>query len=343
MEIRSKYPALAVMLLTVLSSCGNKEEKTVKAVPSKVIVHEISTSHQKQELVYSGTIEPDNVAQIGFAVPGIVKHISVQEGQKITKGQLLASLDASEYVNALAIADAGYEQAVDMYNRLDGLYKKGSLPEKDFIDIKTKLAQAKANKSINAKHIADSKLYAPMSGIITVKSIEQGSTAAPGIPAFTIIKTDQVYAKVAVPESEVGSLKMGTTVDIFVPTLKKTFKGKISIINPQADAVSKTYSVKVRLANVDGSLLPGMLAQTKIGTGKMIDQISIPTKAIMQDADGLTYVFVANENKKAIRTRVTIGNALGNNELLIQNGLLKGQKVIISGQSNLRDGADISL
>lgn len=151
MKLISKSVSL-VILVAVLISCG-KEEKKSEATSVKVEVLQVSKSNYSQSLAYSGTLEPENTAQVGFSVPGVINNIAVQEGQTIREGQLLASIDATEYSNALTIATAGLEQAEDMYKRLNELYEKGSLPAKDYVDIKTKVEQAKANKSINAKRI----------------------------------------------------------------------------------------------------------------------------------------------------------------------------------------------
>jgi len=327
----------------LVAGCASQEVKTPQQTTVKVNVLKIQREDQQQELSYSGTIEPDNTAEIGFAVPGIVNNITVEEGQVVKQGQLLASIDATEYSNALAIASAGLEQAQDMYNRLNDLYEKGSLPAKDYIDIKTKLAQAKANKLISAKHIADSRLYAPITGIVTAKKIERGSTAAPGIPSFTIVKTDMVYAKAAVPESEVGALKHGTQAVVFIPTLNDSISGKVTIINPQADATSRTYAVKIKLPNNNGHLLPGMLADIKMNTSNKVSVISIPATAVMKDADGVNYVFVVNGQQKATRKRITVGALTGKNEVVITTGLMGGEQVVIAGHTNLKDGTAVSL
>lgn len=326
---------------SVVMGCGAKKEEEVKAVPQKVTVYQVNTAEQPQVLSFSGTIEPENIAQVGFAVPGVINHIAVEEGQYVQQGQLLASIDATEFSNALAIANAGLEQAEDMYRRLNGLYEKGSLPAKDYIDIKTKVAQAKAQKSISAKHIGDSKLYAPMSGIVSGKMIERGSAAAPGVPAFTLVKTDMVYMRVSVSESEVGAVKPGTAASIFIPTLQETLEGKISIVNPQADAVSKTYSVKIKLPNKNGYLLPGMIAEAKISTGRNVNTITVPARAVVRDADDITYVFVASQQKKAVRKRITASALSGKNEVVVSDGLQQGDQVIIGGQTRLKDGVPV--
>jgi RND family efflux transporter MFP subunit len=341
-----KTAYILLLLIPVLQviSCNSKAEKNTTApLIQKVSVQTVKKIDQSQVLTYSGTIEPCNTAQVGFAVPGVINNVAVQEGQFVNKGQLLATIDATEYINALAIANASLEQAEDMYRRLNELYQKGSLPEKDYIDIKTKLAQTRANKTINAKRITDSRLYAPMAGIITAKQVERGSTAAPGVPAFTIIKTDLVYAKISVAENEIGSLKKGMQATIEVPTIHKTLSGKITIINPQADPTSKTYVVKAQLPNNGQELLPGMIANVKINTGNTQQRIVIPAKAVLRDADDITYVYVVDSHYKAIRKRITTTGITGNQEIIIQEGLNDGDSVIVKGQTKVKDGTTVQL
>lgn len=337
-QFAKSFPFICMILL---AGCAGQQEKEIKAEPIHVTVQPIRQTNQLQQLVYSGTIEAENTAQVGFSVAGVINNVAVQEGQFVKQGQLLVTIDDTEYSNALAIASAGLEQAEDLYNRLNELYGKGSLPAKDYIDIKTKLAQAKANKSINAKHIADSRLYAPMSGIITGKFIERGSTAAPGVPAFTIVKTDKVYAKIAVPESEVGNLKKSMQATVYIPTLHDSVTGPISIINPQADAASKTFSIKILLNNSRQQLLPGMLANIKINPGITENAITIPATAVVRDADDITYVYVVNAQNKAIRKRIIAGHITGKEEIIVTNGLQEGEKVVTAGQTRLKDGESV--
>ena len=339
--MRFKYQRIAAMALLCpfLTSCGKgKGAKETTAAPRAVTIQAVQTTGLQQSLFYSGTLEADNIVQLGFAVPGVVNQVAVQEGQRVHAGELLATIDATEYSNALVIANATLAQAEDLFQRLHSLYEKGSLPAKDYIEIKSRVEQARANKNLAAKRLADCRLYAPMPGIITVKAAERGSTAAPGVPAFTLSKTDQVYARITVPESEVGALKQGQEAQVVIGTLQDTLKGKISIINPQADNTTHTYSVKIRLSNGDGRLLPGMLSEVTIGNGRSFDAIVIPAKAVVRDADNITYVFVANEQRTAVRKRITVGRVTGDNAVVVTSGLQHGDQLVIAGQTNLSDG-----
>ena len=332
--------ALTTAML-ILVSCSEKKETTKEKIIPKVTVKEIKKSSESEVLIYSGTIEADNVVSLGFSVPGRISGVYVQEGQKVEKGQLLAVIDVTTYKNAFDIAHAGLEQANDNFKRLNDLYQKGSLPERDFIAIKVAVAQANANKNLAAKNLADTKLYAPFSGMITSKMTEVGATAAPGVPAFTVMKIDKVFAKASITESEISKLKIGTDAKVDIASIGETFNGKVAIVNPSADALTRTFDVKVRLDNTENKLLPGMISNIKIETGNEVGVITVPGDAIVRDANNLIYVYVVKENK-AIKKRVSLGNFKGN-EVIVTNGLQLNDKVIIAGQRNLKDGQTVAL
>lgn len=331
---------LSIMLLG--SGCGQKKpDQNQKAASVNVSVKEIEVSSQPQVLEYSGSIEADNTVSIGFSVPGRVNAVMVQEGEHVAKGQLLASIEQNSYQNNLAVAAASLEQAQDNFSRLDQLYKKGSLPERDYIAGKTVLAQARANKETASKNVHDTKLYASFSGIVTHKLTEAGAAGGPGVPAFTIVKTDKVYAVAAINENEISLLKIGADAAISISSLNKTLSGKVTIINPQADDMSKTYAVKVRLDNGQGQLLPGMIADISINSGRIQNAVIIPAQAVVRDPDNINYVFTAKADHTAFKKRVNISKMTGTSDVVVKDGLQAGDKIIISGQTNLQDGTPV--
>ncbi|MFC6268164.1 efflux RND transporter periplasmic adaptor subunit [Frigoriflavimonas asaccharolytica] len=336
-----KQLALLATFIFLLNSCADKEETKQEETAAKVSVKEITTTSENETLKYSGTIEADNTVSIGFAVAGRISYVVVDEGQRVQKGQLLASIDATTYQNAFDIANAGLELANDNFKRLNGLFQKGSLPERDFITVKVVVAQANANRNLAAKNLSDTKLYAPFSGIITAKQTEIGATAAPGIPAFTIMKTDKVYAKASITESEISKLKIGTPATVEIASMGETFNGQVAIVNPVADALTRTFNVKVRLNNSQNKLLPGMISDIKIETNNKQNIIAIPAGSIIRDANNINYVFVA-QNNKAIKKRVSLGGFSGN-EVIVTDGLTALEHLIISGHRTLKDGQTIKL
>ena len=341
MRTSLKSSSLFFLVIALFAGCSSKQEQKKAELPVKVVVKNILQEPHVELLNYSGTIEADNTVSFGFSVPGRITSVFVQEGELVHTGQLLATIETTEYANAVLIANASLEQTADNYRRLNELYSKASLPERDYIAAKSAVSQAMANKNVSAKRLADTKLYAPFSGIISTKFIERGAMASPGVPAFTLLKTDQVYARASIAESEINRLSIGKDALITIPVLSDSMRGKVSIINPQADNVSKTYIVKIRLKNNQGKLMPGMITEIQINSGEKKDVIVIPANAVVRDSDDITYVFVIGKNGKAMRKRVVVSGVLGDNKIIIGSGLNTGDKVAIEGQTKLEDGMDV--
>ena len=332
-----------IVIAASFCACSNKtENKTPVESSLKVTVQTVSQSTTGEQLSYSGTIQPDNIVQLSFSLPGRVAQVAVQEGQHVTKGQLLASIETPEYKNDFAIARAGFEQTQDNFKRSEQLHLKGSLTEREYIAAKIALTQAEANNNLAERRLSDSYLKAPFSGIITAKLIERGASALPGAPAFTLMKTDFVYAQASISETDISKLSVGSNADIIVAAIKDTLHGTISIINPQADLQSKTYSVKIKIANKGGRLMPGMISDIRVATSQKIGVITIPVESVVRDADDLTYVFVVNSYKTAVRKRITVGG-LSDSAVIVVSGLKKGESIITKGQKNLLDGQMVSV
>lgn len=344
MIITEKKSLFLLGSLLLLSSCGEKEKPTVQAEPVKVSVQKIEVVSRPEIFTYSGNILADNSVSIGFSVPGRVTAVYVQEGQRVSKGQLLATIETNSYQNALAVAGAGMEQAQDNFSRLNQLYLKKSLPERDYIAAKVALAQSKANRDMAVKNLRDTRLYASFSGIVSQKLTESGATAAPGVPAFTIVKTDKVYATASITENEISSLKIGDPADVSIPSLNRTIHGRITIINPQADDSSRTYTVKIRLDNPGGQIMPGMIADININTGKNKNAIILPAQAVLKNPDGSSYVYTVKSTKNtstAFKKRIEMQSMAETSDVVVKSGLTPDDQVVVSGQTRLEDGKPV--
>ena len=333
---------LFALFITTLS-CSKKESNfsiapTAIQVKSQV-VKKVMIKNAKS---HAATIEPEQMATVGFAVPGTVTGVYVKEGQQVQAGQQLAKLDDQAYLNAYQIAAASYDQVMDLYQRLHKLYEKGSLPERDYLDIKTKLAQAQANKNINAKQLQDASLKASFQGIITMKNAEKGMVIAPGQPLFTLVNMDEVLAKINVPESEINQFKKGQGASLYIPSLQQEYQGTIDLVNPQADPVTRTYMVKIRIKNSNHEIFGGMLGDVWLNEEQQ-EEIVIPASAIHKGENGITYVYVLDGSSSGVvKKRVKIAQVRSANELVIQGGLEIGERLVISASAKLHEGAVVT-
>ena len=192
-----------LLLLFGLTSCQNNGDKQTTMSPVKVKVLRVSSSEIDGTERFSGTVEEANSTSLSFSIMGTVKTVHVGLGDRVAKGQLIATVDPLSMQSSYDAAKASLEQAEDAYRRMKELYDKGSLPEIKWVEVQSKLQQAKSMEEVARKNLDDCKLYAPFSGIISEKMAEVGQNIMPGLPVVKLVTANQLKVKIAVPETEI--------------------------------------------------------------------------------------------------------------------------------------------
>ena len=348
-------------LLTVLVVCGCGKKKEEVLQPVKVKTETVGVSGAVGGESYTGTIEEMNGVALSFTVGGTLKQLLVDEGQMVSKGQLIAVTDGQNQRNSLEMSQANvqtarsaYGQALDAYNRMKMIHDKGSLSEIKWVEAQSNLEKAKsqleaaqAQSRIAGKSVGDTRIYAPFSGYISKKNVEIGQTVSPGLPVVNLVRIDNVKVKISVPETEISNIPNGSTVKVRVDALgNRFFTGRITEKNVSGNALSHTYDVKAVIANNDHQLLPGMIAEvnteakTPHSSPLTPNSISLPAGIIQLDPDNRTFVWTV-VNGKAQKTFVTTGDNIGD-KVAITSGLQPGDKVITEGQQKVSTGMAVT-
>ena len=330
----------AVAMAVSVSSCGFKKEEMTAAPPVKVTVEAVGRSSEGNlSSTYSGTIESGNEADMSFPVGGTIKKIYVDVGQKVSKGQLLAELDASDLIHANNIAQATLSEAQDAYNRMKKLHDANALPDIQWVDVQAKLKQAQNAAAISVKGVKDAKLYSPINGVVAEKLADNGQTAAPAIPVVKIVGVGDVKVSISVPEKEVGHLKAGRKAIVTSEAASgKKYEGVLTEQGVVANPLSHTFDVKFTLSNSAGELLPGMLCEVKIEeeANEATDKdtrIIVPVQAVLLSSDNRNFVWLA-KNKKAEQRFVTAGEMFPTG-IEITSGLSRGDTIITQGMQKV--------
>ncbi len=331
----------------ILSGCSSGEKNKAVADADQAVtvkVQKLGTGSGATEQAYIGTIEESVSVPLSFLISGTVEKVLVEEGQSVTKGQLLAVINSESYQNMYQIALSKKQQAQDAYNRLEPVYKKGSLPEIKYIEVKTGLEQANSATSISEKNLKDCHLYAPTCGMIGRKTIEPGMSIIPGNTVFQLVKIEKVKVTVPVPEKEISGIAKGQNAQILVSAIgDQRFEGQVSEIGVLSNPLSHTYTVKVELNNPDKILRPGMVCNIRINNPVMADRIIIPLSAVQEDGNGDKFVYVANpETNKASKRPVQAG-PLASNGVVIRSGLSAGDLVITEGYQKINKNSTIQI
>lgn len=338
--MKKEFMSLAIVC-SLFTACINNQEQHEKKQGIPVKVSKIVLTQSEQQQNYVGTMEETFSSSLSFQVAGNVSNIHIREGQKVSKGQLLACLDKATLQNSYDAALSTLKQAEDAYSRMKVLYENKSLPEIKWIEIQTSLQQAKSMESIASKNLNDCCLYAPFNGVIAERNIESGTNVMPGMPAFRLVTIDKIKVKVAIPEKDINNIQTGQTANIRISALNnKKVEGKISEKGVIANPLSHTYEVKIALDNPQEDLMPGMICNVNINN-QIADkqEIIIPTKAIQTSHNGGKFVWLAVDNQA--KRRVVKTGGFSNNGVIITEGLSTEEYIITEGYQKVSEGMKI--
>lgn len=324
----------------LLQGCKS-EDKPQTASPVKVEVQSVAAMSAGGARTFSGTVEEESGSALSFATAGTVKRVYVSEGQTVKAGQIVAEVDPVSARNAYEATLASRQQAEDAYKRMKQLHDSGSLPEIQWIEVQSKLKQAVSAEQIAKKSLGDCKLYAPISGYVSQKPVEVGQNVVPGMTVAKVVRIDRVKVKMSVPEEDIASLRNGQAVTVTVAALgSRAFTGTVVEKGVEANALSRSYDVKVLVANPSHALLPGMVCDASLASDEKAMAMMVPARIVQIDTDNRPFVWTAVDGK-AKKTYVGIGASVGSN-VTVTNGLSAGDKVIVRGQQKVSQGTRVS-
>ena len=339
------FPLLALLLIS--SSCADKRSRGCigeQNAPIRVKTEVVSPTTGEEAQTYVGIIEESEATAVSFTSMGVVKRLLVDEGQAVGKGQLIAEMDDTQARNLLSGAEAQMAQANDALQRYGMLHENGSLPEVQWVEIQSKVAQAKAQLEVAKKNLADCKLVAPVGGIIGKKQVRAGETALPSQAVVSILNINKVKVKVAVPEAEISGINTNTPSYIKVEAINQRYNGGQIEKGVEADALTHTYDIRINVTNTGHHLLPGMVASVTFTPALQQSSnaalLTVPVTAVQKKASGKLFVWTVDGNNDAHRTDISIGETMGN-RIVITSGISVGQQIVTEGYQKLSEGTKV--
>ena len=335
-----KKSILMLLGVMLISSCTSKKEQNTKA-PTRVETEVVSTAMNASGQSYVGMVEECEATAVSFTGMGVVKRMLVNEGQAVSRGQLIAEMDDTQARNLLSGAEAQMTQANDALTRYKMLHDNGSLPEVQWVEIQSKVAQAKSQLEVAKKNLADCRLVAPVSGIVGKRLVGAGETAMPSQAGVSILDISTVKVKVAIPEAEISGIGANTSSTIKVEAVNGSFTGGKIEKGVQADALTHTYDIRIHVTNVNRKLLPGMVASVQFGNlEKPTKELSVPVTAVQRKADGSLFVWTIANDSTAHRATVRTGETMGN-RIAITDGMTEGARVVTEGYQKLSENTKV--
>lgn len=323
-----------------LSACRGDGKPSQEVMPVKVKTMQVTLVPASGSHRFSGTVEEANGTPLSFSVMGTIRSMNVRLGDRVAKGQLVGTLDDTSARSSYVGAQATLAQAEDAYRRMKELHDKGSLPEIKWVEVQSKLEQARSMEQIARKALDDCRLTAPFGGVIASKTGEVGQNVVPGMEVAQLVTTAGQQVCIAVPEAEIGNIVNGQKAAVSVPALGgKQYAAIVTERGVTAHALSRSYEVKLRVEDADAGLLPGMVTEVSLLSPDEATAIVLPVRIVQLDEKNRQFVWTDNSGK-AEKRFITCGGFVGDGVVVTQ-GLKAGDLVIVEGQQKVCNGTSI--
>lgn len=311
---------LFVCLLLFLAGCRKKQTEA----PAERLINVHVQAAEKRLLrpfVQSvGTLNPYEEVVISAELDGILKDLKVSEGSVVSKGQLLAVIDDTDYSLEVKRSEAALKQSEATlantkmeYQRKESLYKEQLVTQQQYDDVATRVLlaeaeveRAKAALSLAAQKLSKTRIYSPLSGAVKQKNVERGNFLKNGTPLFTVIRSSPIKLNFTVTEKDLSKLRKNQDVRFTVDAYPgREFSGTVSVIYPSLVENTRSLQVEALAPNHDGLLKPGLFASVVLYTGGEKQTVLVPATSLLYEGNRVR-VFVADGDKARERD-VSIG------------------------------------
>ena len=351
--LRAVVLPVAVFLAAVLLLAGcKKEEKVVrKEVVRPVKVMTVRRGESSLSLSFPGTVRAARRAVLSFKVSGPLVKLSVEEGQHVKKGDLIAQIQKRDFQTALEEAKARALEAERQFRRYKELYARKQVSRADYDRYRAARDVARAQLEDARNRLRDTSLRAPFDGVISKRYVENFQKVQAKEPIVNLQDITRIEILVNVPEQVMAEIRDKEEKIEIVATFDtipgKKFPLEVKEYSTQADPATQTYQVVLVMDQPrEANILPGMTALVtghstrEAGGGEQT--ITIPAIAVMDAAGDRPFVWVLDPKTGTVhRQFVTVGRITGSKDIIIRDGLKGGETIVIAGLTQLAEGMKV--
>jgi len=299
-------------------------------------------------LELQGDVQTKQNVLIYPEMAGTLKRVYVKEGQRVNKGQLLASIDDGGMGSQLAQLQTQADLAKTTFERQKRLWDQKIGSELQYLQAKAQYEATESSVKQTQSQLGKSTIRAPFSGIIDDVIKDQGTVVSPGPGAevFRIVNLSDMYITVDVPENYLGGIEKGKEAKVFFPVLGDTIISKIRQTGNFINPTNRAFSVEIPVPNKKGNIKPNLSARVSLNDYSSENAILVPQGIISENADGEQYVYVADESKenKAVAKRRIIKTGKTQGSMVeTLSGIKDGDLLIKEGARTVKEGQKVEI
>ena len=354
---RGKRMTIAMLTLAAVAAAGCKGTDTTRAAatPTGMVVGPENIAIVKGQQIrsgpaISGTLQPEEQANVRAEVGGSVLSTSAEQGQRVAKGDVLARVDDSALREAELSARAAVTSAQNsaeitkrQVDRNEALMKAGAIAERDlelsrnqFSTAEAQLANAKAMLVNAQKQLGKATVTAPFSGIVSARQVNAGDIVQAGAALFTVVNPSTMRLEASVPADQLSAARIGAPVDFAVNGYPaRQFTGHITRVNPVADPTTRQVRIIVSLPNANGVLVGGLFADGHVASEVRTAPV-IPVTAV--DERSLKPFVMRIKNGLVEKTEVELGIRDATTETVeVRGGVQAGDTILLGAARGISE------
>ena len=354
-----------VMIILAISSCGEKKPAAPQAPPAvSVNLYPVKTGNATYFDVYPATVTPLNQVDIKPQVSGNIIHIFFQDGQHITKGQVLYEIDQQQYKGAyeqavanLNVSKANLAKSQQDADRYTELAKQDAIAKQtldhqlaDLEAAKRQVEASKANVSTVEVNLKYSKIYAPFDGTIGISQVKVGTSVYPQTLLNTVSSDNPLAVDISIDQAEIprftqyilkGTKPQDSIFTVAMPDGSiYPYPGHLLLLDRSVDAQTGTLKARLTFPNTKRLLIPGITTSIRVKHSAGDTSMLIPYKAVVEQL-GEYFVFVADSGR-AFQRKVILGTKI-NDRIVVKSGVKTGDMIVTEGVQKLRDSSAIQV
>lgn len=341
---------IPVVLGTLLLTCGKQQKETAPIVidESAVAVQlaPVQTIDYSLPVISSGLISTETESKLSFKINGIITKIYVKEGEAVSKGQLLASLDLTEIDAQVSQAKNNLDKTQRDLERGKRLMKDSAATLEQIQNLQTAFQVAEESYHIASFNRQFSTIRANTSGKVIKKFANEGELVGAGTPVLMVNAASQNewIVKIGLPDVDWVRVKKGDKAKITTDAYpNEPLDGELNVINEGADAYNGLYQAEVRIHPGNKKLASGLFAKVEIIPSSKKKLQSVPIESIVEGQGKNAFVFVVNDDKKSVRRLSIVVAYLENKTAFISSGLDSINEVIAAGSAFLTENSSVKI
>jgi len=341
-KLKTEYAALGQQIKTLEAELALTD--TTKAKSKDVYTSVVQTQPFQHYIDVQGMVDARENVEIGAKNAGVVKRITVREGQSVSVGQVLAELESDIQQAQIASLNTKLELATDMFNRQKKLWDQKVGSEVQYLQAKNGKESLERELATLQETLDLTRVRSLISGTVDAVHIKIGQAVAPGTPAFRVVNYNDLKVEADISEVYASKVNSGNAVKVNFPDLKKEITGKVQFASKVIDPLKRTFTAEVSLDGDKSAYRPNMIAVLKIVDYSNEAAIVLPINAIQtKENESFVYTTSQKDGKSiAVKTPVTLG-ASYDGSVEVTSGLKANDTVVTSGQFDLVDGMIINI